>query len=927
MAHELDAPGGRESNDDATTDRPTAGTDDDARTGLQSGDSTEKKSLLNRRNYMLLSAAAVGTVAVTGGASAETTTVEGIEFDRVVNAVDDLGMDPTGSEPIDDQIVWDDGTLIEFPTGTYRYDGDLQRDLSRYGWVREDEDAEPVLEPANPVSRSSTNTFVYWRDASDVVLKGFEFDYTESGHGGVNGIFADGDAYWIDVTITGPQANHSDVGATIGVAATAADAEIELRNVSLMDGFEGARDASDTQKDPMGIWVSWQHAGDVLLRECAVGHYPDNGLYGSGPGIDSGHGGTVRVEGGVFKNNNISNVRLGTPGSYVRGAEIEIDGDVPRHRNGLNARGIWLREQEGIAVEDVDIEITGSQGSGAIVESQGTGNSTIENVRIEVSDADYIAPIYRRTSGTQAGSTYENVSIVGNADNSGSLSNGAAMYLQDTSGTEIQDCCIQQTGSDRNGIHLLDSADAKIVDTNVNVTGDATVFQRSQASTDGITHEESCPAPELTGGSGNWNEADEQLTLSNTVTVRRLDDESTAAYTLEASDGINDGSNEISAADATTTASGTVGPDNYEDWFWFGEELVDIDVDGRAELYVNGDLVERFDGDDDEVDGGTDDGTDESGGEDDRLSNDDETEGTENETDGTLTLSNTVTVRSVDDQSATYTLEASDGINDGSNEISVADASTTASGTVSADNHEDWYFFGEELVDAAVEAPAELYVNGQLVTVDEIGDGADDETGEEADDEPDDHDAGDEDDTDGGESGPDEDEPRRLTVVGTGTAATYSFTVDGDLEADPDNQCGNVSGSNAEGVVTDGSASYQFTGDVVDFRTDAAAAVYLDGTQVDPEKLAGDGEPWLTNSLIVDGSHTDESSSYDLSVSGTIARSPDLASAEADDTIEPGHVTGTVTDGQDAYRFTGTITYLTVDGSAKLHFDEDGGTI
>ena len=43
------------------------------------------------------------------------------EFDRVVDAVDDLGMDPTGESPIDDALngAFETGTLIEFPPGDY----------------------------------------------------------------------------------------------------------------------------------------------------------------------------------------------------------------------------------------------------------------------------------------------------------------------------------------------------------------------------------------------------------------------------------------------------------------------------------------------------------------------------------------------------------------------------------------------------------------------------------------------------------------------------------------------------------------------------------------------------------------------------------------------------------------------------------------
>jgi hypothetical protein len=57
--------------------------------------------------------------ALTGTVSAERSSEQ--RFDRRMNAVEDLGMDPTGEDPIDDVLVEEvpSNTLVQFPAGEY----------------------------------------------------------------------------------------------------------------------------------------------------------------------------------------------------------------------------------------------------------------------------------------------------------------------------------------------------------------------------------------------------------------------------------------------------------------------------------------------------------------------------------------------------------------------------------------------------------------------------------------------------------------------------------------------------------------------------------------------------------------------------------------------------------------------------------------
>lgn len=77
---------------------------------------------------------------------------------------------------------------------------------------------------------------------------------------------------------------------------------------------------------------------------------------------------------------------------------------------------------------------------------------------------------------------------------------------------------------------------------------------------------------------------------------------------------------------------------------------------------------------------------------------------------------------------------------------------------------------------------------------------------------------------------PDSERIRQLRIVGTGDISKYELTVDGDLAPDPSGStdaAARVSGVSAEGVVTEGSRIYLFSGEIQDFSLEGDAGVYL----------------------------------------------------------------------------------------------------
>src|SRR5699024_5506706 len=69
----------------------------------------------------------------------------------------------------------------------------------------------------------------------------------------------------------------------------------------------------------VGVWIGQENKGTITLRNCNVEGFSGNGVYASRtPGV-------VKVEGGLYKNNDLSQVRIGSAGSYVDGATCETD--------------------------------------------------------------------------------------------------------------------------------------------------------------------------------------------------------------------------------------------------------------------------------------------------------------------------------------------------------------------------------------------------------------------------------------------------------------------------------------------------------------------------------------------------------------------------------------------------------------------------
>ncbi len=222
--------------------------------------------------------------------------------------------------------------------------------------------------------------------------------------------------------------------------------------------------AGNLWRGPSGIIANRNHEGTLRFRNCALGAFPDNGLYASGGT------GTVVVEGGRYQNSGTASIRLGgrrvvvdgatarvgwNPENYARQDPIRLDYagwatlknvtvDVPRP-NGI---GIAVRNGvDGVTIRNASISMARTPTTGVGISPQ-VGPSYLEDVEVEM-DASGNAIEIRGDSPGEVG--LQNVRITGDA--SGSPLRHAIYCSRDH--CQFRGVDIDQTGGEkRRGLEL-----------------------------------------------------------------------------------------------------------------------------------------------------------------------------------------------------------------------------------------------------------------------------------------------------------------------------------------------------------------------------------------------------------------------------------------------------------------------------------------
>ncbi|MGM0591276.1 MAG: right-handed parallel beta-helix repeat-containing protein [Halobacteriota archaeon] len=415
----------------------------------------------SRRNFL----AGVGATAALSLSTVGT--VSAAAYGSVIDVVDE-GADNTGSSPINPVLErlrheYPEDVLFAFPPGTYAMDSMFR--FAGFDHVAFAGDDATVV-PTPDFDMSAPWLFrlgVLADPGHDLSFHGFTFDFTapETGMRVLEAQVTHGLSVR-DVDVVGTH----DTG-TFGPAlfnVTDPDGSGEVQRFSVPDGGEFSVNTPGTiAAGPTGVLVSPYHRGTLWLRDLDIGGFPDNGVYAATPN------GRVLVEGGRFRNSNVSNVRIAGDGSRIRGARIEVDRNRP---NDENQRGIRLDSGRNLRVENVSIDLSepngyaisvmddaesahienteitvGDRPNSAIVVSPQAGWTTIVDTDIHFNGSNYALAVFGDDAGPVVG---KNLSISGWADGRG----GRSAILCNRNDCAFYDLSVYQPGSQRRAIDV-----------------------------------------------------------------------------------------------------------------------------------------------------------------------------------------------------------------------------------------------------------------------------------------------------------------------------------------------------------------------------------------------------------------------------------------------------------------------------------------
>ncbi|WP_224271133.1 hypothetical protein [Haloprofundus salinisoli] len=549
--------------------------------------------LLGRRSYLQMAGAAAAAAATGAGASGvASAAVSENNYNTVVN-IAEAGADTSGNRTINSVLEdhLQNNTLVKFPKGTYKLAPFSKSGLKNFAMVAPN---GATIVP----DHSGGTTLISLSRAQGVHIEGFDVEQPGSTSSRVVFKATSGTNVLKNWRLLDRQDAGSEVGGAF-LQCAGSDTVLTLENVDFSKGGLG-----------MGVWVrptivgdypdvgevpELDPAGTLNFVNCDVSRWDHEGLYASA------HSGPVNVIGGRYANSNIQQIRTGGPKAVVKGAEVVCDdkSHTPRDRN---ARGIWMKEGHEMLIEDCDIIMSDvGASSGAIVHGTEGGKMTVRNTRIKIDDNVKALKSrspkswpFRAVSMDSAPSSrrlvMENVSVTGTA------SGDEAILIYGRDGSELRNLCVEQNGSNQNGIQINGSSNVTLRDSTINVTGQATVFNSSNVNTANVSGSESCPTPNFDGRpveyDGNTGGSTNESGLPNHVEVT-----GDGNYAFAASGEIkNAGKANLEKEDSieAQTASGTVvngGTDSYG----FEGELNALDADDGVTVKLNGEAVNAAD--------------------------------------------------------------------------------------------------------------------------------------------------------------------------------------------------------------------------------------------------------------------------------------------------------------------------------------------
>lgn len=425
------------------------------------------------------------------------------EFDRVVNAIDDLGWDPTGRQPVDATLANHlvDDTLIEVPPGRYLVTTEHRaRGLSNWGIRGLGEHKRDVqfVVPRNRAQR----IFNIVDRSRNVLVENLTFDQYDTWDTSIGNVFHVADGLLVrDVEYAGKNPNEFTVGTSkLNVYVVDPD------GVAVLDGVvkTGPTDLTEYPWNPLMVFSGSETTGTLYIRNSHFANCGEHAVYASRCE------GNVRIENCRFENNQNTHARLSGEGSWV--TDSTFVWDIADHRNrgqfqattGLTFESGYQGFSGGLVSGCDFVCRTSGPNSGCLKIDGSHGGVTVRDCRFIV-DADGAEPIWADAPGDSHmirglpakpwDVELEGVAITG----SGRSERGhtGAVELRDRSESELQDVCIEMTGN-RDGIVLANSRRNTIADATIDVPGEPIVLADASAETTNVAVGGSCPGQDGT---------------------------------------------------------------------------------------------------------------------------------------------------------------------------------------------------------------------------------------------------------------------------------------------------------------------------------------------------------------------------------------------------------------------------------------------
>ena len=386
-------------------------------------------------------------------------------FEREVDVVEDLGCDPGGEEPCGATLASaaEGKSLFRFPAGTYRFEEHtVLVELSSIGFVGEGD--VTFLPPKGFNHRLLT---VY---AGTILFENIDVDLSASNTTAGMTLIAQDRLRVEGVQFRG-RGDHRDPQVVNALSLGVRDPQGKgiVRNLVARKGSAIGHYKNGNGR--VGVWVGHNHGGVLRLENCRLEQFGNNAIYASRcPG-------RVHVVDSTLRNNNVSSVRISGAGSYAENVDIEVDlrkYDGPRTRmdDQFNTRGIIVEQKNaekppGAEVRNCDVRILNSPSSQDVIDVGNTGRSLAvrdTNIRIDV---DGTPAVWKKSPQKDGDNSVvlENVTITGDAAGS------SAVFLNGAENSVLRNCTIEQTGSLRDGITLVNSPRSLVDGGSVDTTG------------------------------------------------------------------------------------------------------------------------------------------------------------------------------------------------------------------------------------------------------------------------------------------------------------------------------------------------------------------------------------------------------------------------------------------------------------------------